>query len=222
MKDKLTVAQLKHHDACKEGIDFAIRNKLIGFPLDMLSDIKGDYKNFIIWVKQSLDEELLEFDEYGNCITIRDWDGYENTFEFDEHGNKTFEFNEGEHYSCAYVYDKNNNLISKNDSYDDGSSVFTYDSNNRLTMSVEPMNTSINPYITWYSYDEHGNISQKRDSNGYSTTFQYDDHNNIVRIKYYENTTTNYNVEEFNITYYPDGQLKSYGGLYIPYFEKDL
>jgi hypothetical protein len=42
----LTEKFLKAHAACEEGIEFVKRNKLIGFPFDMIDQVKGDYEEF--------------------------------------------------------------------------------------------------------------------------------------------------------------------------------
>ena len=48
----LTKELLLKWDACEEGISFCERNKLFGFDLSRIDEIKGDYNKFIEWLKE--------------------------------------------------------------------------------------------------------------------------------------------------------------------------
>ena len=73
---KLTIEFLNTNNACKDGISFAVNNKLLGFPLDKLNDVKGDHADFVSWLRKKL-IEVKEYDANNNLIHYRNSDGYE-------------------------------------------------------------------------------------------------------------------------------------------------
>ena len=50
----LTLELMKKLDACKDSYKFVENNKLIGYPLNRLQEIKGDYKSYVSWLKNEL------------------------------------------------------------------------------------------------------------------------------------------------------------------------
>ena len=63
----LTVEYLTNHKACQDGIDFALRNCLIGFPLNQLDAIEGDYENYVKWLRKRL-KNIYDYDDRGNWL----------------------------------------------------------------------------------------------------------------------------------------------------------
>ncbi len=45
----LTKQLLEQWGACEGGIDFCEKNKLFGFDLERIDEIKGDHLGFIVW-----------------------------------------------------------------------------------------------------------------------------------------------------------------------------
>jgi hypothetical protein len=93
---KLTIKLLEDLDACKEGVDLVNNNNLEGFPLEKLSDIKGDFKNFKYWLEDSLKSVKLEYDSKGNKTSEKELDSSGNVqlsyeYTYDSEGNKTSE-----------------------------------------------------------------------------------------------------------------------------------
>ena len=39
---RITKEFLEKHDACQEGIDFMVRNNIVGYDLDKIDEIEGD------------------------------------------------------------------------------------------------------------------------------------------------------------------------------------
>ena len=64
-------------------------------------------------------------------------------------------------------------------------------------------------------YDERNNLVHYKNSKGYEEWYEYDEKNNLIHYK--DSTGIEYSNE---IEYYPDGQLKKYNELELPYFEK--
>lgn len=82
----LTLKFLETHNACKNGIDFVKRNKLIGFPLSMIDQVEGDYDDFVSWFKIRIEGER-EYDSNGNVIHFKNSYGAEYWQEYDSNGN---------------------------------------------------------------------------------------------------------------------------------------
>ena len=141
---KLTLDFLKQHNACTAGVKWAIDNKLIGMPLDMVPQIQGDYNMYIDWLSQQINTSL--------------------------------------------TYDQNNNLIHSKDS-DNFEYWQTFDQNNNLIHYKSSIGREY-----WKTYDQNNTLIYHIDSNGYE--------------------------EKHTVEYYPDGQLKQYDNLFIPFFEK--
>jgi hypothetical protein len=247
---ELSLSWLTHMNACADGVAFAKRNKLIGFPLELLPEVEGDYQCFIGWVKLhqhdtiTLDSMgllinkqvrsnnrhfLYYYDSLNNMISSRCKNtGAENKYKYDKHNN-VIEYWHG----CGdmtsrnekYLYDDKNNLINKINYYtntETSETFYTYDENNNLTHQYSTSRN--NPELTedhfWFEYDELNNIIHIQSKRNYdsvkaSVWYVYDDHSNIVSTKNNWGHISN-NVLE----YYPDGQLKRYDSLFIPYFEK--
>ncbi len=81
----LTVEWLEKNNACKKHIDFAVKNKLIGFPFDKIKSIKGSSK-FIELIKSNINV-TRDYDSNNNLIYFNDSNGKESWKEYDEHGN---------------------------------------------------------------------------------------------------------------------------------------
>jgi YD repeat-containing protein len=157
-----------------------------------------------------------EYDSRGNKIKRESSNGDWVSFEYDCNNNKIKEIdNEG---SSSYDYDKNNNLIYKQ--YRDNHKYrghdywikWQYDSNNNKVCEDD----SDGYWKTW-EYDKNGNNTKKTYSqpDNYFFIWWYDDHNNRIAEQYCNN-----DIEYIPIAYYNDGQLKRYGNLTIPFFEK--
>jgi len=131
MNDVLTLKWMKDRNACQEGIDFAIRNKLIGFPFDRIGEIKGDFNWFVGWVKDKLNSDIqYEYDVNGNRIKKVFPSGRIITYEYDSHGNKIKEV-----YPSGNVY------------------IYEYDAHDNMIKKVLPNNRTYT-----YQYDSHGNM----------------------------------------------------------------
>ena len=72
----ITIDLLNNFGACSEGIDFFRRNKLEGFPLNKLDEVKGDHKSFLIFLKNKL-SIIHKIDNNGNIIYKRYANGEE-------------------------------------------------------------------------------------------------------------------------------------------------
>lgn len=227
----LTLKWLYDNDACKEGIQFAIKNKLIGFPFELLPEIKGDYNNFISWININ-SKNILTYDDNGYIIRCIKETGFDYRYQYDDKYrliNKTYnhngryveyrydhldrvveDYDSSSQYFSYYTYDDNNNLIFKNISHS-GYEHYYYDLNNNLIKT-----TYAHGFSSECQYDEYNNKIYQREINDFQTWYEYDAINVI-------HTRNSYNLHiDYVVEYYPDGQLKSINELLIPYFDKDL
>jgi hypothetical protein len=211
---KLTLQWLKDNNACKEGIDFAIRNKLIGFPFDMLPFIKGDYGSFYVcWVEENKNNIIHHY--YVNGLPcVMTTQNYHPTrwYFYDANDNLILE-KDSDGYECKHEYDNHNNQVYSQS--DDGSfTIREFDSNNNLIYKKESSGFEV-----WYDYDANNVLKfqkEKVDNTIAEALFFHDDHNNVIQVK----RSTGFNFC-YTTEYYPDGQLKQYSnGFYIPFFEK--
>ena len=89
----LTIKLLKDLDACQEGIDLVKNSNLEGFPLNRLGEVKGDYEDFVTWLKDKLEYIEIEYDTNGNIISKKELDyngnvkwSYEYSYDENVHG----------------------------------------------------------------------------------------------------------------------------------------
>ena len=205
----VTLELLKKLNACKEGIDFFRRNKLEGFPLSRLNEIVDDHAGFVSWLKKVLKVVgKWEFDQNDNVTKEVDSDGDVWKYEYDQNGNMTKKVN-----SDGNVWE------------------FEYDQNGKRVKEVLPSGR-----VWSYEYDQNGNQTKEMDSFGLVWEREYDQNGNKTKEVYpsgsvweYEydqngNQTKEFRREvccsEYKSSFYSDGQLKSYGRLQIPFFEK--
>jgi len=122
----LNRAYLESLNACSDAIDFVERNNLVGFPVDRLNEVEGDYKDYVSWLKSELSTRR-EYDSNGNKTLEVDPDGSECRYEYDSNGNKTLEVNP-----------------------DGGEYRWEYDSNGNKTLLVYPNGCEVSTPISYY------------------------------------------------------------------------
>ena len=154
----LTLKWLEERDACKEGIDFVVRNKLIGFPLDKLVEIDGDCDGFVEWI-MSVIEVIYEYDSNRNVIHFKDSHGFEKWYEYDSNGNETHSKSSGG-YETWHEYDSNGNETLYRNSMGFVNRMDYDEANNK----VHSKNSD--DYEKWYEYDSGGNLIHFNDSDG--------------------------------------------------------
>lgn len=88
----LNIPYLKAINACSGAIKFVKRNKLEGFPLNILDEVSGDYKGYVSWLHREL-KTKREFDDRGNKVSATHPDGIEFRWEYDDRGNMIRETN---------------------------------------------------------------------------------------------------------------------------------
>ena len=167
----ITEEVLTKLDACEDGKAWWLRNELSGFPVDRLKEIKGDYNDYIVWLKDKFYN--CTYNSYGNRLTYKDPDGYEWTKTYDSYGN-CLTRKDSDGYEETRTYDSNGNCLTYKDSYGNGWSR-TYDSNgNRLTYKDS------DGLIWSKTYDDNDNELNHKQSNGYEETRTYDDKGNLT------------------------------------------
>ena len=147
----LTLELLKALNPCKEGLSWAINNKLIDMPLVIIDKIEGDYEGYIDWIKNALSCDL-KFDKRGNLIYSKTPNNYQEWKEYDERNN-LIHFRNSYGYREWMEYDGNNNLIHSRNS---------------------------NHHEEWKEYDERNNLIHYRDSDNRQTWSKYDERNNVI------------------------------------------
>ncbi len=264
----LTKEWLEQHDTNSSIVNFVIRNKLIGFPLNRLDEIKEDYNDIIVWIKDTFlgekeynsnnkltyiktpsngIETWISYDERGNVLHSKDSLGIEYFYEYDSNDNVLYHkqlntMKPGGVYERWMSYDSNNNEVYYKSINTFGVTEevhvwIEYDSNNNLIYSKDD-----GGYEEFRKYDTDGNLVYKsifkKDVRNDEFFYEYDSNKNKIHTKtpYYEEWCEydinsnlihykcfgNIKIEHLNdIEYYDDGQLKRYGELEIPWFEKD-
>ena len=172
----LNRAYLESLNACPDAIDFVERNNLVGFPLDRLDEVEGDYGEYVQWLKKGLSTRR-EYDSNGNMTLRVNPDGDEYRYEYDSNGNKTLEV-DPDGSECRYEYDSNGNMTLMVDP-DGDECRYEYDSNGNKTLLVYP-----NGSETRYEYDSNGNKTLEVDPDGseVSTLTNYYDNGQLKSI----------------------------------------
>ena len=178
----LTKELLIKFGACEEGISFCESNKLFGFELSRIDEIKGDFNNFVLWLRYQ-NNIKRKYNSHKNLIYKETSDGNWTNWEYDSNGN------------LIYEEDSNGNCIKWE--YDfHGNKIYQENSNGNW----------------WkYQYDSNGNILYEEHYTGYWKKIEYDSNGNKIKEK-----NSNGYIKSYEIEYYSTGQLKRYGGLYLP------
>ena len=107
----ITKEWLEQRKACKEDIDFAERNGLVGFPVSRLGEITGDFNGFVSWVRDA-SKVKYEYDASGNMIKQVYPSGSTYLWEYDASGNKVKKVDpNGNTY--LWEYDASGNMIKE-------------------------------------------------------------------------------------------------------------
>jgi YD repeat-containing protein len=153
-----------------------------------------------------------EYDSNGNMIKEEDVKGSWTKYKYNSR-NELIKKYTSDGLRVRFKYDKNSNKIYE-EGYCGTTVEYTYDNNNNMIFKIDS-------YDGWtkYEYDERNYVIRTTESCGFEETSIFDDHNNMI----YRNNNTGRCPKDgitFKVEYYPDGQLKQYQDLVIPYFEK--
>lgn len=157
---KITEKWLIDNEACADGIDFVKRNKLIGFPVELLGDIEGDYNEYITWVVDSLKNEIV-YDDNNNVVKIKTVDGF----------------------TVLKTYDLRNNIIytrryaEKNPTKNNIENWFVYDDRDNVILHKDN-----DGYLIIYEYNERNKRISAQDGVYSKRTFSYDDNDNLILV----------------------------------------
>ena len=69
----ITEEVLTKLDACEDGKKWWLRNVGEGFPVSRLKDIKGDFSNYITWLKDKFYNS--KYDKNGNRLSTKNSNG---------------------------------------------------------------------------------------------------------------------------------------------------
>ena len=164
----ITKEVLQDLKACKDGLSWWVNNGLTSFDSDNLKHIKGDYKDYISWLKNEFyNPPVRTYDVYGNILTSKNNNDYSKEYTYDIYGNRlTCKDSSG--YSITFTYDKYGNMLTCKDNNNNYSKEYTYDEyGNELTLKDS------DDYTAEYTYDEYGNMLTCKDSNCYSITYAH-------------------------------------------------
>jgi YD repeat-containing protein len=202
----------------------------------------NEYGNIIEEKYKKTDEWLGEwhikkfYDNQQNLIRIERINGIWNEFTYDSNGNIIAELWKTGH-RIERKYDDRNNLIEELSLYGislDDHKEFTYNDLNQLISERSHVNFSCitleydergnnikqswdnGDYVIW-EYDDNGNIIKENNQSDEWCIWEYDDHFNPTKITFSDSYVIEYNTE-----YYPNGQLKKHGELFIPYIEQEI
>ena len=212
---------------------FFTRNQLLGLPFERLHEIVNPDYMFGRIIHAALTGtfdgiNLVEF-KCGSMSERRKYDSDGNVIESynSKEGTTTFRYINGRLIWCkeptgitwTFEYDGLNRILSK---ASDGTTVhreFTAD--NLIKAAHDGAG-----YHEYYEYNDKRNCVEFRHkcfSQNYVENRIHDDHNNVV----YMSSSLNLSGSEYRnnvqhtYTYYDDGQLRSFGDMIIPFYEKE-
>ena len=139
----ITEHVLKILNACSDVKEWWVRNGLSGYPVSRLKDIRGDFKDYISWLKDKFYN--YTYDDKGNKLTYKNSDGFSKEYTYDSNGN-------------ILTY-KDSNGFSKEYTYDDKGNRLTYKDSRGLYEE--------------YTYNDKGNMLTYKNSNGFYETHTY-------------------------------------------------
>ena len=151
-------------------------------------------------------EEWLEYDKNGNCTSLRDSDGLKKRYEYDENGNKTYEWywlGKLEHH---YEYDAKGRLVlekRKNRVWRQ----YEYDENDRCIRCWKTFGGEEH-----FKYNEHGKLIYRSDNTSDLQFFieewrDYDEAGREIRRTYRTNSYEE--TRWFEYEYHENGELKT-------------
>ena len=187
----ITEEVLTKLDACEDGKAWWLRNELSGFPVDRLKEIKGDYKEYIIWLKDKFYN--CTYDSNNNMLSRTHYNDYIIKYTYDSNNNMLSEVRPNGNV-LKMTYDSNNNMLSE--TYQNGDKItWSYDSNGNMLSEKYPHSDIIkytydtnnnklsevrHNIITKYTYDSNNNKLSETYSNGAKTTWEYDTDNGVT------------------------------------------
>lgn len=159
-------------------------------------------------------ESHINYNEYGQPITIIDALGNQVGFNYDDYGNKNYVSFPTLSLSASMGYDLASRMIQSTD-FNGNSKSYAYDLDDALHKETNALGDS-----TVYVYDKNGNLTAIRNAAGDSTLFTYDFNSDMLLsqsfqgiAKYYSynedgtlHTLTTPNGDEFTISYDSDGR----------------
>lgn len=159
-------------------------------------------------------ESHINYNEYGQPITIIDALGNQVGFDYDDYGNKNYVSFPTLSLSASMGYDLASRMIQSND-FNGNSKYYVYDLDDALHKETNALGDS-----TVYVYDKNGNLTAIRNAAGDSTLFTYDFNSDMLltmsfqgiskHFSYNEDGTlhklTTPNGDEFIISYDSEGR----------------
>lgn len=235
----LNRAYLESIGACKQGIDFVVNNNLEHFPVSRVNEIEGDEFEWVE-VLEELIATKREYDDQNRIVLIDDG-AMKQVFHYEgnvcyitllHRSDKAPGFYSNQFRHKRY-YDDRGNVIRFTTAYTE--TFFSFDEHNRMTrVYQEDILTEELLDDTTYAYDEHGNMTSMVKCRGHYTeivVYHYDERGNctgeysnkgrkiIQKFDDKDNlifSDVNNSQYTFPITYYDNGQLKSYGRIVLP------
>jgi YD repeat-containing protein len=227
---KLSVKLLKQFKACQDGIDFVVRNKLIGLDVSHIPSLRTDNNKFVKWFTSVLKNTVVNFSEDMFHYTDPTDSSLDHIIKFNENGDMIYKHmynqeppieehrfydNDGKlireemsnGFSAIYSYDERGNKVSYTNT--EGESIlYQYDKNNNLIYENDS-----NELIKWNTYDERGNLvlsTVHDDFDDHVEVFHlhyfYDDRNNLIhfmdvnRFEYWKEFDENNNLIHYKDT----------------------
>jgi hypothetical protein len=206
----ITLEWLQHNLACREGINFAVRNKLIGFPFELLPAVRGNYSNFIEWIYENKSNIITIENGKLHSLTKPDY-SYCVIFEYDSNNNIIHRIISGNslYKEYWYEYDENNKPIRDLQGSHKQTVILTYEYGKNTKRTYTPTGEE-NLFLYddlgrlicknnnhHYEYDSNNNLIYEIDKYGLESWYEYDENNNIIYEKgYRKRYHQNYNSYE--------------------------
>lgn len=193
----LTLEYLKSRNACEDGIDFVVKQNLIGFPFEKLNCVEGDFNDLVSWLKEKISDKsecddrgniiknktrygtyCYEYDKNNNMIKKTSKSGYSLAWEYDDRGNKIKHTNLNTGFAYLFEYDDRDNCIKHTALPSGATTYFEYDDQNNKIKSK----SDDEGFVVERTFDSYGNILTYK-SNKYknSYTYEYDVNGNLLK-----------------------------------------
>lgn len=118
-------------------------------------------------------------------VTEKNKDGIVCIRDYDDNGNLIYYKDFKENFEIAYEYDNSDNgdgyvrTVSKRNNKYYNSEIYEYKNNKTIHHKLEFSDGYMN-YEEWWDYDENGNMTHYKDSEGKELRYEYNNHNDRI------------------------------------------
>lgn len=209
---KLSVKLLKQFKACNDGIDFVVRNKLIGLDVSLIPSLRTDNNKFVKWFSSVIKNTVVNSTEDMFHYTDPNDPSLNHIMKFNENGDIIYKhmYNQDPPAEHHFIYNQDGKIV-REDNSNGFSAIYTYDQHGN---QISYKNTEGDSIIR--QFDKNNNEIYSNDSNEVIKWNTYDERNNLVLCTTHEDFENEINVmhshyyydDRNNLIHYSDGILE--------------